>query len=198
LVHRDRLLKPGTRNPEPERSCIITRVVKTKGELIRFVVSPQGEIVADLNAKLPGRGIYVTASKLLVAEAIAKRAFSRAAKQQVGVPEGFLLKLEGQLAKRVAEALSMARKAGQVITGFEKVEAAAKKGEVEALIHADDAGEDGVKKLSFYSGPTFQNLPRDVLSGVLGRENAVHVAVTHGPAAAFFIEEARRFTLFME
>ena len=188
---------PSTQHRSPARSCIITREAKAKGELIRFVVGPTGEIVADLNSKLPGRGIYVTASKLLVAEAIAKRAFSRAAKEQVIVPEGFLVRLEAQLAKRVAEALSMARKAGQVITGFEKVEAAAKKGEVEALIHADDAGEDGLKKLSFYTGPTFQNLPREVLSTVLGRENAVHVAVTHGPAAAFFIEEARRFTLFL-
>ena len=186
-----------TKRSEPERSCIITREVKAKGELIRFVVGPNATLVPDLAAKLPGRGIYVSASKLLVAEAIAKRAFSRAAKEQVAIPEGFLTRLEEQLAKRVAEALSMARKAGQVITGFEKVEAAAKKGEVEALIHADDAGEDGLKKLSFYTGPTFQNLPRDVLSTVLGRENAVHVAVTHGPAAAFFIEEARRFTLFL-
>ncbi len=186
-----------TKQAEPERSCIITREVKGKGELIRFVVGPNGMVVPDLVGKLPGRGFYVSASKLLVAEAIAKRAFSRAAKEQVMVPEDFLTRLEDQLAQRMAEALSMARKAGQVVTGFEKVEEVAKRGEVEALVHADDAGEDGIKKLSFYQGPTFRNLPRAVLSRVLGRENAVHVAVTHGPAAAFFIEEARRFTLFL-
>lgn len=182
---------------EPERSCIITREAKPKAELIRFVVSPEGKLVPDLSNKLPGRGMYVSCSKILVAEAIAKRAFSRAAKEQVQIPEGLLSNLESQMARRVADALSMARKAGQVITGFEKVEEACKSGKVEALVHADDAGEDGIKKLSFYTGPTFRNLPRALLSEVLGRENAVHAAITHGPAAAFFIAEARRFALFL-
>lgn len=183
---------------DPARTCIITREAKAKAELIRFVVSPSGALVPDIGEKLPGRGIYVSCSKLLVAEAIAKRAFSKAAKEQVTIPDGLLATIEGQLARRMTDALSLARKAGQVITGFEKVEAACKSGKVEALIHADDAGADGLKKLAFYNGPTFANLPRDLLSGVLGRENAVHAAVTHGPTAAFFIEVARRFALFIE
>ncbi len=182
---------------EPERTCIITREAKAKEALIRFVIGPGDKLVPDLAGKLPGRGIYVTVSKLLVAEAIAKRVFSRAAKRQVQIPEGFLNQLEALMERRMAEALSMARKAGQVVTGFEKVEEAAKSGKVEALIHATDAGEDGVKKLAFYIGPVFTNLPRDLLSTVLGRENAVHAAVIHGPAAAFFIAEARRFALFL-
>jgi len=183
---------------EPERSCIVTREVRGKGELIRFVVGPHKQVVADLAGRLPGRGFYITASKRLVADAIDKRVFSRAAKEQVVVAEDFLERLENQLLSRVAEALSLARKAGQVVTGFEKVEAVAKKGEVEALIHAEDAGADGVAKLAFYTGPTFRNMPRSLLSQVLGRENAVHVAVTHGSVAPFFIEEASRFALFME
>ena len=182
---------------EPERSCIITREAKAKEELIRFVVGPNQQLVPDLSGKLPGRGIYVSCSKLLVAEAIAKRVFSKAAKAQVMIPEGLLAEIEAQLARRMLDALSLARKAGQVVTGFEKVEAACKSGKVEALIHADDAGEDGLKKLAFYTGPTFANLPRGLLSTVLGRENAVHAAITHGPAAAFFIGEARRFALFL-
>lgn len=183
---------------EPERSCIITREVKAKGELIRFVVGPGDLLVADVSGKLPGRGVYVSASRLLIAEAVAKRAFSRALKTQVHVPENLIETIEVQLGRRMADALSLARKSGQVVTGFEKVEAAVKKGEVEALIHATDAGEDGVKKLAGYTGPVFTILPRDLLSTVLGRENAVHAAVTYGPAAAFFIEEARRFALFLD
>jgi predicted RNA-binding protein YlxR (DUF448 family) len=182
---------------DPERSCIVTREAKPKEALIRFVLSPEGKLVPDLAGKLPGRGIYVGCSKLLLAEAIAKRLFSKAAKQQVAIPDGLLSQVEVQMARRVAEALSFARKAGQVVTGFEKVEAACKKGEVEALIHAADAGDDGIKKLAFYQGPTFMELSRDQLSEVVGRENAVHVAVTHGPAAQFFIEQARRFALFL-
>lgn len=183
---------------EPNRFCIITREARPKEALIRFVVSPEGKLVADLAGKLPGRGIYVTCSKLLVAEAIAKRAFSRAAKAQVQIPDGFLATLEQQMARRVADSLSMARKAGQVITGFEKVEEACKAGKVEALIHAEDAGADGLKKLAFYRGPSFSNLPRELISEVVARENAVHVAITHGPAAQFFITAARRFALFLE
>lgn len=183
---------------DPERTCIITREVRPKEALIRFVVSPEGKLVADLTGKLPGRGMYVGCSKLLVAEAIAKRAFSKAAGAQVHIPDGFLNSLEQLMARRVGEALSMARKAGQVITGFEKVEDACKSGKTEALIHAEDAGADGLKKLGFYAGPVFANLPRELISQVVGRENAVHVAITHGPAAQFFITEARRFALFLE
>ncbi len=183
---------------EPERTCIVTHRALAKGELLRFVVGPNATLVADVTGKLPGRGMYVGASRLLVAEAIAKRAFSRAAKTQVTVPEGLLATLEAQLARRVGEALSLARKSGQVVVGFEKVEEAIKSGKVEALIHAEDAGADGLKKLSHYHGPTFTQLPRAMLSEVLGRENAVHAAVIHGPMAAFFIEEARRFALFLD
>lgn len=182
----------------PERSCIVTRVSKPKAELIRFVIGPNATLVPDLASKLPGRGIYVCASRLAVAEAIAKKAFTRAAKTQVKVPEGFIATLEALMARRVADSLSLARKAGQVVTGFEKVEAAITKGEVEALLHASDAGEDGLKKLNHYHGPTFHFLPRETLSTILARENAVHAAVTFGPAAAFFIAEARRFALFLD
>ena len=182
----------------PTRTCIITREGHPKEALLRFVVAPDGKLVADLSGKLPGRGMYVTCSKLLVAEAIAKRAFSRAAKQQVTIPEGFLEGLEAQMARRMAESLSLARKAGQVVMGFEKIEAACHKGVVEALLHAADAGADGVKKLSFYKGPVFSQLSRALLAEVLGRENAAHAAVTHGPAAQFFITAARRFALFLE
>lgn len=185
-------------NTEPTRTCIVTREERPKEALIRFVIGPDGKVVPDLAGKLPGRGMYVSCSKLLVAEAIAKRLFSKAAKAQVTIPEGLLTNIETQLRQRVLDALSMARKAGQVVLGFEKVEAALKSGKTEALIHAADAGEDGVKKLSFYTGPTVDFLSREALSTVLGRENAVHAAITHGPAAQFFITEARRFALFLE
>lgn len=183
---------------EPERSCIVTHDTLNKGELIRFVIGPNNTVVPDITGKLPGRGMYLKASRLLLAEAIAKKAFTRAAKGQVTVPEGLAQTIEAQLLRRVAEALSLARKSGQVIVGFEKVEDAAKTGKVEALIHAADAGDDGLKKLGFYRGPVFNQLPRELLSEVLGRENAVHAALIHGPAAAFFIEEARRFALFLD
>jgi len=181
----------------PLRTCIVTRDAKPKEELIRFVVGPQGQLVADLSGKLPGRGLYVTCSKLLLAEAIAKRLFSKAAKEPVAIPETLVTTLEQQLLRRAADALSLARKAGQAVTGYEKVLEAVKTGEAAALVHAADASPDQVRKLRDDALPTFRELPRDVLCQVLGRENAVHVAVTQGPAAAFFIESARRFALFL-
>lgn len=182
---------------EVERSCIVTRRTLPKEALLRFVLSPEGLLVADLNGKLPGRGIYTEVSKLIVSEALTKRAFNKAAGAPVTIPEGFLDRLQAQLERRVAESLSLARKAGQVVTGFEKVEHELQQGTVAALIHAADASDDGVRKLRQHDLPTFQELPRAVLSEVLGRENAVHVAVLNGPAASFFVESARRFALFL-
>lgn len=190
--------KPRSTREAPERTCIITREAQPKQGLLRFVVSPDGTLVLDLAGKLPGRGIYVTASRLLLAEAIAKKAFSRAAKEQVTIPEGFLEFVGYQLRQKCQEALSLARKAGQAISGFDKIEEALAKGTVVALLHASDAGEDGVKKLQKEGLESFQFFPRGVLSRVVGRENAVHVALLVGPAAAFFIENARRFALFLE
>lgn len=183
---------------ESERTCIVTREAKPKEQLLRFVVSPDGVLTPDIDNKLPGRGIYVTCSRILLAEALAKKTFQRAAEQPVTLPSDFLNRIEELMALRVKNALSLARKAGQVLQGFEKVESALHKGEVAALIHAPSAGADGVKKLRSAEIPTFNHLPREWLNEVLGRENAVHVAVTQGPAAGFFIEQARRFALFLE
>lgn len=181
----------------PERSCIVTRETRAKGDLLRFVVGPEGQLVADVSGKLPGRGLYTLPSRLTVSEAISKKAFPRAAKGPVTIPDGFIDQLQSQLERRVADALSIARKAGQVVTGFEKVDEAVKFGKAAALIHAADASADQVRKLRSDDLPAFRELPRDVLSQVLGRENAVHVAVLHGPAAALFIQAARRFALFL-
>jgi predicted RNA-binding protein YlxR (DUF448 family) len=182
---------------EPERSCIVTREVKPKEELIRFVVSPDGVLVPDLSGKLPGRGLYTVCSKLTVIEAIAKKAFNRAAGAPVTIPENLAETVQNQLQRRAADALSLARKAGQVVTGFEKVDETVKRGDAAALIHASDASDDGVRKLRDAEIPVFRELSRDLLNEVLGRENAVHAAVTHGPAAEFFIQSARRFALFI-
>lgn len=183
---------------EPERTCIITREAKLKEQLLRFVVSPAGVLTPDIDNKLPGRGIYITCSRLLLAEALVKKAFHKAAEQPISLPSDFLNRIEELMALRVKNALSLARKAGQVVQGFEKVEAALAKGQVAALIHAPSAGQDGLKKLRRNDIPTFSHLPREWLNEVLGRENAVHVAVLHGPAASFFVEQASRFALFLE
>lgn len=183
---------------EKERQCLLTRTVKPKAALLRFVVGPDGQLVADLAANLPGRGMWLSASKLLLAEAIAKRAFSRAAKKPVSVTEDFSARLELLWHRRLLDTCSLARKAGQAISGFDKVETALKKGEVLLLLHASDAGEDGVKKLRSATVPVYRGFSRDQLSVMAGRENAVHLAILDGSAGRFFLEELRRFALFMD
>jgi predicted RNA-binding protein YlxR (DUF448 family) len=183
---------------EVERQCIVTRQVKPDAEMIRFVVGPEDRLVPDVAAKLPGRGMWLTASRLLLAEAIAKRSFGKAAKQTVEIPDNLQALIEQLLRQRVRDALSMARKAGQLLSGHDKVLEALAKEEVVALLHASDASEDGVRKMKAGDVPAYRGFSRDLLSEVTGKENAVHVAVLKGSASAFFLSELRRFALFME
>ena len=184
----------------PERQCLVTREVKPKEALLRFVVSPEGQLVADWASKLPGRGIYISIGLTQFRQALEKKLFSRAAKQPVKVPDGLEQLLIEQLKERVLSALSMARKAGDVIAGFEKVEQALQAGAALALLHADDAGDDGIKKLAKYTSDllVLDVFSREEMGNVLGRENPVHVAVLDGHAGAFFLKESRRFALFLE
>jgi predicted RNA-binding protein YlxR (DUF448 family) len=183
---------------ETERQCLLTRVVKPKAAMLRFVVGPEGQLVADLASNLPGRGMWLSASKLLLADAISKRAFSRAAKKPVSVAEDFTARLELLWQRRLLDTCSLARKAGQAISGFDKVQVALNKGEVLLLLQASDAGEDGVKKLRPKTIPVYRGFSRDQLSVMAGRENAVHLAILEGSAGRFFLEELRRFALFMD
>ena len=183
---------------ESERQCLLTRTVKGKAVMLRFVVGPDGQLVADLAANLPGRGMWLSASKLLLAEAIARRAFSKAAKKPVSVSEDFAVRLEHLWHRRLVDTCSLARKAGQAISGFDKVQSALNKGEALLLLQASDAGEDGVKKLRSATVPVYRGFSRDQLSVMAGRENAVHLAILEGAAGRFFLEELRRFALFMD
>ncbi|HVG47675.1 MAG TPA: DUF448 domain-containing protein, partial [Rubellimicrobium sp.] len=108
---------------EPERRCLVTSETGPKSGLVRFVVGPDGSIVPDIAGKLPGRGLYVTASRPILEQA-RKGQFARAAKAPVTVPEDLADEVERQLAHRVVDLVSLARKAGLAIAGFEKVKEA--------------------------------------------------------------------------
>ena len=107
----------------PERRCIVTSEVKPKAELLRFVLSPQGEVVPDIGSRLPGRGIWLCASRDVVNTAVAKRLFAKAARRAAIVPADLADRLEVLLARRCLDALGLARRAGQAVCGFEKVRA---------------------------------------------------------------------------
>ena len=127
--------------------CAVTRQVRPIGELIRFVVAPAGEVIPDLKRKLPGRGLWVSASRQTVAEAVRRHQFSKGFKREVRVSLTLSADTEALLVRSVVEALAMAAKPGQVVSGFSKVEGALQQGQVQALIHASDGAADGIRKL---------------------------------------------------
>src|SRR5690606_21037306 len=127
---------PKDQSDGPERKCIATGEVQPKFGLIRFVVGPEGQIAPDLMEKLPGRGIWVSADRAALDKAASKGLFSRAARQPVQVPEGLADWVESLLAARVVNLISLARKSGRAVSGYEKVKASLDKEEAQVLIQA--------------------------------------------------------------
>ena len=136
------------RNDGPERKCIATGEVHPKYGLIRFVVGPDSQVVPDIMGKLPGRGMYVSADRAALDKAAKKGVFARAAKQQVTVPDGLADEVESQIARRVVELISLARKSGAAVAGYEKVKDWLSKEYAEVLIQAIDGSGRGKSKLS--------------------------------------------------
>ena len=138
---------PRTDRSATMRMCAVSREVRPIDELIRFVVSPQGEVMPDLKRKLPGRGLWVSASRRTVAEAVRRNQFSKGFKRDVRAAPTLPADTETLLVRSATEALAMAAKAGQVVSGFSKVEGALQQRQAAALIHASDGAADGIRKL---------------------------------------------------
>lgn len=198
---------PRTERSATERMCAVSRQVRPIDELIRFVVSPDGEVVADVKRRLPGRGLWLSASRRVVAEALRRHQFGRGFKRDVRVAPTLVEDTEGLLARNVSDALAIAAKAGQVISGFAKVEAALQarpKGtRIAALIHASDGAADGIRKLDAllrqnagirgdFSGiPIVTILTSAELDLALGRANVIHAALLAGPASRTFLSRSQ-------
>jgi predicted RNA-binding protein YlxR (DUF448 family) len=180
---------------EPERRCIVTGDVQPKAGLIRFVVSPDGQIFADLAGKLPGRGIWVTADRAIIAKAAAKGLFSRAAKAPVTVAGDLADTVEAGLARRVVELMSLTRKSGRAVSGFEKVKGWLADGKVKVLFQASDGSERGKGKLwTPEGGRWFGCLTASELGMAFGRDNVVHGALAAGGLTKRVVEEAAKLT----
>ena len=127
--------------------CALSRETRPVAELIRFAVSPDGAVVPDTDAKAEGRGVWITLGERMVAEAVKKKAFARSLKAEVSVPSDLAVLTRQRLEERLLSALSMARKAGQLVTGAMKVKSAIEAGEALALFNATDGAADGKAKL---------------------------------------------------
>ncbi|MDH6261327.1 RNA-binding protein [Bradyrhizobium sp. BR13661] len=185
------------------RMCAVSREVRPIDELIRFVLSPGGDIVPDLKRKLPGRGMWVTASREVVAEAVRRHQFSKAFKRELRTPPTLPADIEALLVRSVTEALGIAAKAGQIVAGFGKVESALKEGTVEVLIHASDGAPDGIRKLDTLARQNDENrgtrpqipvitaLKSIELDLALTRSNVIHAALLAGPASKSFLSRSQ-------
>ena len=187
--------------PPTLRRCIVTRQALEKPAMIRFVIDPEGRVTPDLKERLPGRGLWVTATREALDQAVARHAFSKAAKQSVKVAPDLADRVV-ELAKReVAELLGLARKSGQLVAGFEKVDAALRAGRVRVLVAASDGAEDGRGKLARIAGSGVEvcaPLTAAELAQALGREHAVHAAIKSGGIAEKTIIASRRFTALQQ
>jgi predicted RNA-binding protein YlxR (DUF448 family) len=193
---------PRTNRSATTRMCVVTREVRPIDELIRFVVSPQGEVIPDLKRKLPGRGLWVSASRQAVAEAVRRNQFSKGFKRDVRVSPALAADTESLLVRGAIEALAMAAKAAQVVSGFSKVEGALEQGQAQALVHASDGAADGIRKLDAAARqnnannqesrefPIVTALTSAQLDLALGRSNVIHAALLAGPASKTFLSRS--------
>jgi uncharacterized protein len=199
----DSELDTGPRAQQLERMCVATRTVKPVADMIRFVIGPDGEAVPDLKRKLPGRGVWVTATQEVLADAIKRKALARGFKRDVRLPADLVARTEQLLERAVLDALAMAGKAGLAATGFTRVEAALVREDVIALLHAAEASADGVRKLDaarrrHQDSPivTIGILTSAQLDLALGRPNVVHAALLAGPPSDTFLARLRRLERF--
>jgi len=181
--------------------CALTREVRPEAELIRFVAAPDGTVVPDLKARLPGRGIWLSADRATVGEAVRKNVFRRGLKQEVRAPGDLADRLAERLKETALGRLGLARKAGAVVAGFAKTEAAVARQELAAVLIAADAAEDGVRKMRqalkrrFGDSaplPLIRLFDAAELGLAMGRPDVIHAAVLQSPAGRSFVEAAIR------
>ena len=192
------------------RMCAVTRQVRPIGELIRFVVAPSGEVVADLKRKLPGRGLWISASHAAVAEAVRRHQFSRGFKRDARASASLADETGKALVRSAIEALAMVAKAGQVIAGFAKVEEALLRRRAVALLHAADGAADGIRKLDaivkkmaedsdeIREIPVIMELTSEELDLALARANVIHAALLAGSASRTFLSRIQTLVRYRD
>lgn len=196
----------GVSETGPTRMCAVTRAELPPDELIRFVRAPNGEIVPDLEMRLPGRGVWVTCDRKTLEKAIKTKAFARSLQSDVSVPGDLPQRLDTLLLRRAGDALALANKAGKVTAGFQQVDAALEKGKVAVLVQGSDAADDGRGKLDRKfraiqrekgaKAPIVSVLTIAEMSLAIGRPSVVHAALLPGGLAKRFQRETERVSRY--
>jgi len=213
--------RPVKKGAEPmTRMCALTRKQGAADKLVRFVLSPDSEVTPDLKRRLPGRGVWLSTRRSVIAEAVKRKLFARSFRQQAKADAALPELVESLLKKEALNALSLANKAGLVITGYEKLREAIGNERIRSLLHALDAADNGADRLdrmiSHQGNAQVRNedegegakasscaspvLPRlftaDELSLALGRGNVVHVGMKQGQAAKRFEQALLRLVAY--
>ena len=187
----------------PQRRCIASGAVRPKGELLRFVVGPDGTLVPDPAGRLPGRGLWLSPRRDMLEKACVRNLFAKAAKAAVRLPDDLPACTEAALRRRFLELLGLANRAGQMIAGFQKVKDRLSAGEAALLVHAGDAAEDGRRKIAAAARARQPDLPTVTLftaaelGQAIGRDHVVHLLILPGGLAGRLKTEARRLEGFV-
>lgn len=185
-----------------ERRDIVSGQVMGEAALVRFVAGPGGLVVPDLARKLPGRGLWVAADRASVETAVKRGAFSRAAKAKLSAPADLADQVETLLRRRILDGLGLAKRAGELISGFEKVASTLNAGKAAWLIEASDGAADGRRKILNVARkspkpPQLCGLfDAEELGLALGAENVIHTAFLAGRGADRWTNDVRRLSGF--
>lgn len=195
--------------PGTQRTCALTREEKPVSEMIRFVIGPGDAVVADVKRKLPGRGLWITATRKSLAEAVKRNVFARGFKRNVKVAADLPAQTDAMLERAALDALAVAGKARLVVAGFAKVEAALGRDEAVALLHASDGAADGKRKLDGALRRIREEsdgIAREIaligefsgaqLDLALNRPNVVHAALLAGPGSETFLARVSRLVRY--
>ena len=184
-------------NEQVKRRCISSGEICNKSDMLRFVVAPNKEIVPDVSEKLPGRGIWVKTNRIFLEKAISKKLFLKTAKEKISVRNDLVTLVEALLLKNVIALISLSRKSGIAVSGFEKVRAALKTGKTNVLLTACDGATNGRSKMcqGLDNLRVIDMFARDDLSQAIGAPNAVHLALLPGGIRSSLLREISRYEL---
>jgi predicted RNA-binding protein YlxR (DUF448 family) len=200
------LIKPDAiEESGPERTCAATGWKGPPEAMLRFALSGDGVVTPDIRRRLPGRGVWIRLDAAAVRQAAAKQAFARAFRAKAEAAPGLADEVDRLLEADALQFLSLVNKAGQIVAGAFKVEAAIASGKIVGLIHASDGSADGARKLDRQlrgledeaaAAPRINIFTSRQLDLALGRSNVIHAALIAGEASSAFLARAGRLTQF--
>ena len=188
----------GLRPAKSQRRCIATGEIHDRSTLLRFVVGPNGELVADVASRLPGRGFWLTPRRDILERAIARRLFARSAHRAIITPAGFSDRVEALLVQRCLDGIGLGRRAGLAVSGFEKACEAVRKGKAALLLFALDGAEGGRQKIcGLRRGlPVAIVLTAAEMGAIFGRDHVVNIAIGDSGLSGRLITAAEKIAGF--